>query len=159
MKLYFLFLLNWFNASNCTIIICHTMQTVWFYFFSILICDFFSFSFFPTVTYNVIVLCGSWTRSNVCSAYKKSYGTQNHGDVAPALVYCLHGKSSKTCCNEQVVQVIPESEYNLYVIWGSVNLLYKNAYNNIFRTYIIFILEQSQFFFYFSCLFLHDDRE
>lgn len=46
------------------------------------------------------------------SSYKKSYGTQNHHvDSAPALVYCLHGKSPKTCCNEQVVQMPDSSKY------------------------------------------------
>lgn len=40
-----------------------------------------------------------------CSSYdNKSYGTTAPTD-SPKIVYCLHGRLSKNCCNEQVLEL------------------------------------------------------
>lgn len=44
------------------------------------------------------------------STFNKTYGTQDTMNYpkspdSPSIVYCLHGRSSKTCCDVQVVEV------------------------------------------------------
>lgn len=61
----------------------------------------------PTTTRKMLLSLGLMSEFCMVSVRSggKSYGATDLGPPpSPSIVYCLHGRASKSCCNEQVVE-------------------------------------------------------